>query len=98
MSYGTGFGNRNHVTTPYGPGQRNSGWRALVCGGNMGKRGITQQAAAGAAEWRIDHHWHAAFFTPWQQISFNAATIEVITDLIGGTDRRWAHEKDLPCR
>src|SRR5215475_13059630 len=83
MRYGTGFGNCNDVTAADSPGQRNGGCRATVCRANTCKRGITQQAGAGAAERRIGHHRHAVLLTPWKQVMFNAAVVEVVKDLIG---------------
>src|SRR5262249_8181046 len=83
MRYGTEFRNSNHVTPADGPGQRNSGCRATVCCANTCKRGITQQAGGGAAEWRIGHHRHAMLLAPWQQVIFNAAVADVVRDLIG---------------
>src|SRR5215470_11029286 len=82
MRYGTGFRNCNDVTAADGPGQRNSGCRATVCCANTCKRGITQQAGGGAAEWRIGHHRHAVLLAPWQQVIFNAAVADVVRDLI----------------
>ena len=54
-----------------------------MCCANTCKRGITQQAGAGAAERRIGHHRHAVLLAPWQQVMLNAAVAEVVKDLIG---------------
>src|SRR5215472_17434642 len=85
MRYGTGLRNCNDVTAADGPGQRNSGCRATVCCANTCKRGITQQAGGGAAEWRIGHHRHAVLLAPWQQVMFDAAVADVVRDLISRT-------------
>src|SRR5947209_18697521 len=82
MRYGTRLGNCDDVTAADGPGQRNSGCRATVCCANACKRRITQQAGAGAAEWRIGHHRHAVLLAPRQQVMFNAAVADVVRDLI----------------
>ena len=50
MCWGTGFGNRNDVTAPDRPGQRNGCCRATARCANTCKRGITQQAGARTAE------------------------------------------------
>src|SRR5215813_10733711 len=82
MRYGTGFRNCNDVTAADGPGQRNSGCRATVCCANTCKRGITQQAGGGAAQWRIGHHRHAVLLAPWQQVMFNDAVADIVRHLI----------------
>src|ERR1700680_4063079 len=79
----TGFGNCNDVTVADGPGQRASGWRATMCCANTCKRGITQQAGAGAAERRIGHYRHAVPLAPWQQVMLDAAAADVVSNLIG---------------
>src|SRR6266516_6031713 len=79
----TGFGNCNDVTVADGPSQRDGGCRATMCCANMYKRGITQQADAGAAERRIGHHRHAVLLAPWQQVMLDAAAADVVSDLIG---------------
>src|SRR5262249_19239291 len=81
----TRFGNCNDVTAADGPGQRNSGCRATVWCANTSKRGITQQAGGGAAQWRIGHHRHAVLLAPWQQVMFNAAVADIVRDLISRT-------------
>src|SRR6516225_12017268 len=83
MRHRTRFGNCNDVTASDSPGQRNSSRRATACCANTGKRGITQQTGAGAAERRIGHHRHAMLLAPWQQVIFNAAVADVVRDLIG---------------
>src|SRR5205085_5491229 len=83
MRDGTRFGNCNDVTATDGPGQRKGGCRATVCCGNTCKCGITQYAGAGAAEWRIGHHRHPALLAPCQQVMFNAAVGDVVTNLVG---------------
>src|SRR5262249_14807853 len=60
----TRFGNCNDVTAADGPGERNSGCRAVVFCANTCKRGITQQPGAGAAERRIGHHRHTVLLAP----------------------------------
>src|SRR5437764_6182120 len=50
--------------------------------GNACKRGIAQQAGAGAAERRIGHHRHAVPLAPWQQVMLDIAVREVVKDLI----------------
>src|SRR3979409_1832577 len=50
--------------------------------GNACKRGIAQQAGAGAAERRIGHHRHAVPLAPWQQVMLDPAVAEVVKDLI----------------
>src|SRR6059058_4404863 len=82
MRYGTRLGNCDDVTAADGPGQRNSGCRATMCCANACKRRITQQAGAGAAEWRIGHHRHAVLLAPRQQVMFNGAVPDVVKDLI----------------
>src|SRR6516164_4688837 len=79
----TGFGNCHDVTASDSPSQRNSSRRAAACCPNTGKRGITQQTGAGAAERRIGHHRHAMLLAPWQQVIFNAAVADVVINLIG---------------
>ena len=54
-----------------------------MCCANTGKRGITRQPGAEAAERRIGHHRHATVLAPWQQVIFNSAVAEVVKDLIG---------------
>src|SRR5262249_28796449 len=89
MRYGTRFGNCNDVTAADGPGERNSGCRAIVCCANTCKRcantckrGITQQIGAGATEWRIGHHRHTVPLAPRQQSTFDAAVPDVVKHLI----------------
>src|SRR6516225_7190303 len=96
MRHRTRFGNCNDVTASDSPGQRNSSRRATACCANTGKRGITQQTGAGAAERRIGHYWHAMLLAPWQQIIFNAAVAEVVTDLVSrATIALWNMEQVL---
>src|SRR5215831_1796 len=76
-----GFGNCNDLTIADGPGQRDSGCRATMGGADTCKRGVAQQASAGAAERRVGHHRHAVLLAPWQQITLDAAIVEVIKDL-----------------
>jgi len=71
------------VTAPDGPSQSNSGCRTSVGRADARKRGIAQQARAGAAKRRIGHHRHAVPLAPWQQFMFNAAVVEAVRDLIG---------------
>src|SRR5260370_39259310 len=83
MRYGTRFGNCDDVTAADSPGQRNSGCRATACCANTCKRGITQQAGAGATKWRIGHYRHSVLLAPRQQVMFNAAVANVVKNLIG---------------
>src|ERR1700752_1977875 len=83
MLYRTGFGNCDDMTVADGPGQRNRGCRAIMCSADTRKRRITQQAGAGAAEWRIGHHRHAVLLAPWQQVPLARRVSEVVGALIG---------------
>jgi hypothetical protein len=113
VRYGTRFGNCNDVTAADGPGERNSGCRAIVCCANTCKRGITQQIGARATEWRIGHHRHAVPLAPRQQAMFDAAVPDVVKDLISRAAALWNMEQifevsdlkvghapgaNLPCR
>ena len=86
MLGGAGFGNCNDLAAADRPGQRYGGRRAASCGGNLGKRGVTQQAGAGAAERRIGHYRYAVPRAPGQQLGLDAAIAEVVKDLIGGAE------------
>src|SRR6185437_1398242 len=83
MRHGAGFWNRNDVTAANDPGQCNCGCGASMRCSNTTKNGITQQVGAEATKRRIGHHRHAVPFTPWQQVALNAATAEIVIDLIG---------------
>jgi hypothetical protein len=50
VRYGTRFRNCNDVTAADGPGERNSGCRAIVCCANTCKSRITQQIGARATD------------------------------------------------
>src|SRR6266851_3505221 len=79
------FGNCDDITIADGPGQRDSGCRAIMCRTDTCERGIAQQASARAAERGIGHHRYAVPLAPWQQVMLDAAITEVVEDLIGRT-------------
>src|SRR5262249_39374294 len=78
-----GFGNCNDVAAADGPSQRNSGRRAAVRQADTCKCGITQQAGARTAQWRISHHRHAVLLAPWQHVALYAAVAETVRELVG---------------
>src|SRR6516162_2096523 len=69
MLHGTGFGDCDDITAAHRPGQRNGCCRATARCANTCKRGVTQQAGAGAAERRISLYWHTMSLAPWQQVT-----------------------------
>src|SRR5215471_4030342 len=82
MGYRAGFGDRNDIAAPNGPGQRDGGWRAPVGGPDTRERGITQQFGAFTAQGRIRHDRHPLPLAPRQQITFNAPIVEAVGDLV----------------
>ena len=78
-----GFGDCSDVTATDGPSERNGCCGATARCANTCKRGVRQQAGAGAAERRISHYRHTMLPAPWQQVTLNAAVTDAVRDLIG---------------